>query len=167
MKKGEGLLQRQFISPWHSLSAFCISPWINGKRGDIYGTQGNMGGKRKEPLNPKALLSVFYAVLYNLIFLDSECWQCHTLGQLWAVLLTHIMILVIFGAMKYTHSQLICLSMFLLNVTYKIISRICFFSFSPKTGSHCLTVFSRLDLNLPYASDSRDAKIKVCTSTTN
>lgn len=41
-----------------------------------------MGGKRKEPLNPKALLSVFYVVLYNLIFLDSECGHCNTLGQL-------------------------------------------------------------------------------------
>lgn len=129
MKKGEGLWQRQFISPWHSLSAFCISPWINGKRGDIYGTKGNMVGKRKEPLNPKALLSVFYAVLYNLIFLDSECGHCHTLGQLWAVLLTHIMILVISGAMKYTHSQLICLSMFLLNVTSKLFLEYVFFFF--------------------------------------
>lgn len=44
--------------------------------------KGTWGGKRKEPLNPKALLSVFYAVLYNLIFLDSECGHCNTLGQL-------------------------------------------------------------------------------------
>lgn len=57
--------------------------------------KGTWRGKRKEPLNAKALLSVFYAVLYNLIFLDSECGQCQTLGQLPAVLLTHIMILVI------------------------------------------------------------------------
>lgn len=64
--------------------------------------KGTCVGGRKEPLNPKALLSVFYTVLYNLIFLDSECGQCHTLGQLQAVLLTHIMILVISGAMKYT-----------------------------------------------------------------
>lgn len=77
------------------------------------------------------------------------------------------MILVISGAMKYTNSQLICLSMFLLNVTSKLFLEYVFFSFSPKTGSHCLTVFSRLDLNLQYASDSRDAKIKVYTSTTN
>lgn len=125
-------------------------------------------GGRKEPLNPKALLSVFYTVLYNLIFLDSECGQCHTLGQLQAVLLTHIMILVISGAMKYTHSQLICLSMFLLKVTSKLFLEYgFFFPFSPKTGSHCLTAFSRLDLNLQYASDSRDTKIKVCTSKTN
>lgn len=109
--------------------------------------KGTCVGGRKEPLNPKALLSVFYTVLYNLIFLDSECGQCHTLGQLQAVLLTHIMILVISGAMKYT-------------IWF-------FFPFSPKTGSYCLTVFSRLDLNLQYASDSRDTKIKVCTSTTN
>lgn len=154
MKKGEVLLQRQFISPWHFLSAFCISPWINGKSEDIYGTKGNMGERGKEPLYPKALLSVFF-VLYNLIFLDSECGQCQTLGQLPAVLLTHIMIL-------SSHSQLICLS----NVTSKLFLE-CFFSFSPKTGSHCQTVFSRLDLNLQYASDSRDNKIKVCTSTTN
>lgn len=120
---------------------------------------------RKESLNPKALLSVFYTVLYNLIFLDSECGQFHTLRQLLAVSLTQIMILVISGAMKYIHSQLICLSMFLLNVTSKLFLEYVFFS--PKTGSHCLTVFSRLDLNLQYASDSRDTKIKVCTGTTN
>lgn len=39
------------------------------------------------------------------------------------------MILVISGAMKYTHSQLICLSMFLLNVTSKLFLEYVFFFF--------------------------------------